>query len=226
VALSPDGRLLLTGCNASHAYFFDTATGALVYESLPLKGPVVNVAFRPDGRAALTASAGGDPQQAAQIWHLPPPPVPRRLAGHGGGAVEVVCFRPGGRTFLTAGADGVARLWDAVTGQPHGLPMRHARRIRAAAFSPDGRTVLTASDDKTARLWDADTGQPRGGPLAHPTGVGSAAFSPDGKLVVTAGSKEEAKVRLWEAATGRLLGSPLPAFNYPQVPVSGSGLCR
>jgi tetratricopeptide (TPR) repeat protein len=95
-------------------------------------------------------------------------------------------------------ADGTARLWDAATGQPIGLPMQHRRWISSVAFSPDGKTVLTGSADKTARLWDAATGRPIGPPLRHDGNVTGVAFSPDGKTVSTASSDHT--VRLWDVA--------------------------
>ena len=61
--------------------------------------------------------------------------------------------------MVTGGRDGMARVWDAATGQPITPPLRHASWLYAAVFSPDGRRVVTASDDHTARVWDAASGQ-------------------------------------------------------------------
>ena len=48
-----------------------------------------------------------------------------------------VAFSPDGTQVATGcGDDG--RLWDAATGQPLGLPMKHADKVVAVAFSPDG----------------------------------------------------------------------------------------
>lgn len=44
--------------------------------------------------------------------------------------------------------------------------------------------------------------------LSHPAPVDAAAFSPDGKTIVTGG--DDHKARLWDAATARPIGSPLP----------------
>ena len=55
---------------------------------------------------------------------------------------------------MTSG-DRTARLWDASTGAPFGIPMQHDGRVYRAEFSPDGARVVTASADNTARVWDA-----------------------------------------------------------------------
>ncbi|HEX7836443.1 MAG TPA: hypothetical protein VF469_03220, partial [Kofleriaceae bacterium] len=96
----------------------------------------------------------------------------------------------------TASDDQTARVWDAATGKPLGVPLTHQGSVRSAAFSPDGTRVVTASLDKTARVWDAATGRPLGVPLTHQDAVVSAAFSPDGTRVVTASDDQTARV--WE----------------------------
>ena len=64
-------------------------------------------------------------------------------------------FSPDGQRVVTASDDKTARLWDAASGKPIGVPMTHDDRLTSAQFSPDGQRVVTASYDKTARLWDA-----------------------------------------------------------------------
>jgi WD40 repeat protein/tRNA A-37 threonylcarbamoyl transferase component Bud32 len=215
VALSPDGRLLLTGAEDSCTRIFQTATGSLLHGPLSGDGPVTAAAFSSDGRAALNGASGGNQVVSGRLWRLAQGPGPRRVEGPGK-PVTVLRYRPGGRTFVTAGHGGVARLWDAATGRPHGPPMRHAGWINDAAFSPDGKTLATVGEDRTARLWDAATARPRGEPLAHETAVTCVAFSPDGKTLLTggagtfsAGKTGHSWVRLWDVATGRPQGEPL-----------------
>jgi WD40 repeat protein/serine/threonine protein kinase/tetratricopeptide (TPR) repeat protein len=95
---------------------------------------------------------------------------------------------------------------------------KHDDSVTAVAFSPDGKIALTGSMDKTVRLWDVATGQPLGAPLLHQEAIGSlwdggegashaVAFSPDGqRILVNSGNK----VHLWEIATGKPIGKPIP----------------
>jgi hypothetical protein len=68
--------------------------------------------------------------------------------------IASAAFSPDGRRIVTASYDRSARLWDARTGAPLGMPMKHNDLIASAAFSPDGSRIVTASHDHTARLWD------------------------------------------------------------------------
>jgi WD40 repeat protein len=88
------------------------------------------------------------------------------------------------------------------------------------AFSPDGKSMLTGSEDGTARLWDAVTGRPLQAPFQPDMPVLSVAFSPDGKTVLTGvgsgyltnGGLDSGRgaVYLWDLASGKPLGPPLP----------------
>ncbi|HUG89766.1 MAG TPA: protein kinase, partial [Planctomycetaceae bacterium] len=165
-------------------------------------GPVIDVAFSPDGRTVLTGSGDG----TARLWDAAtgaPRGEPLRHQNN----VVALAFSPDGETVLTGSLDQTARLWDAARGAPLGEMLRHKGFVLAVAFSPDGATVLTGSSDRSGRLWDAVTGAPRGKPLRHERSVGTVAFSPDGRAVLTGSA--DGTARLWDGATGAPRGEPL-----------------
>jgi WD40 repeat protein/serine/threonine protein kinase len=202
VALSPDGRSLLSGGGNNLALFYDVATDKPRLEVLfKHKDRVAAVAVSPDGKTVLTGSHDG----TARLWDAAtgkplcdPLPHPAR--------VNAVAFRGDGKAILTGCGDvarGEAWMWEVPGGKSLAGPLKHAQAVRAVAFSPDGKAVLTASEDHTARLWEADTGKPLGEPLRHGDAVLAAAFGPDGKTVLT--GSWDTTARLWDAGTGRPL---------------------
>ena len=55
--------------------------------------------------------------------------------------VKAVSFSPDNMTIATAGIDKTARLWNAATGQPRGMPLKHSATVTGLSFSADGQTL-------------------------------------------------------------------------------------
>jgi WD40 repeat protein len=196
VAISPDGRLAVTGCADGTARLWEVSTGATVRELLGHQRAVVAVAFSPDGARVLTGSHDG----RARLWKVATGELIGWPLWHEK-AVHAVAFSPDGKTVATGCEDRAARLWNADTGELIRGPLWHDTRVLAVAFSPDGKTVLTGSADKTARLWQVTSSKLPAKGLPHPEdAVYSVAFSPDGRTVLTAGMEV---ARLWDVATGK-----------------------
>jgi WD40 repeat protein/tetratricopeptide (TPR) repeat protein len=172
---------------------WDTATGQRVGRSLPHNGPVLAVAFRPDGKILATACDDGK----VQLWDAetlesrgPALPHPNE--------VRAVAFRPDGKVLATACPDGRVLLFDATTSKPIGPPLQHKSAVVDVCFSPDGTIVATACHDSTAQLWDATTQTPLGPPLQHQNAVTAVALRHDGKVLATASF--DRTVRFWDIA--------------------------
>jgi WD40 repeat protein len=210
VAFSPrTGESFLTGLGAREGKVlsWDTASDRKPEVSFDRLGPILSLAYRPDGRIF----AVGTRDRQVRLWDVeagrPARGDPLALDDR----VLAVAFSPDGRTLLTGIGKRRAEFWDVATGENQPEPLGHGKAVYAVAYSPDGRTVLTGSEDMTARLWDAATHKPLGVTLGHQGTVYAVAFRPpDGQVLLT--GSEDRTARLWDTATGRPLGAP---FQHP-----------
>ena len=187
IALSPDGKSVLTGSQDSTASLWDL-NGNLLQVFKGHQDIIFSVAFSHDGKNILTGS--GD--KTARLWDLAGNKI-QEYKGHIG-IVFSVTFSPDSKTILTGSMDKTARLWD-LKGNELQVFKGHEDNISSVAFSYDGKSILTGSNDKTVRLWDLN-----GNTLqvfkGHGSVITSVYFSPDGKDILT-GSKDST-ARLWD----------------------------
>jgi WD40 repeat protein len=130
----------------------------------------------------------------------------------------MVRFSPDGKTASTIGLQGTARLWDAATGQPIGLPLEHPSDITAAVFPPDGKTLLTIDTRLTVRRWDPVTAQLLGQPIQLGGGAclgpPSGGLSPDGTKALAI--LKDRGVGVWELPSGKFAG-PLLGYRWASL---------
>jgi WD40 repeat protein len=131
-----------------------------------------------------------------------------------------VAYSAGGTRLISGDGYGQVKVWDAAEGKLLTTFSGHDGRIEAVALSPDGRLAASSHEPKEVvaairagkgpfntvpgivKVWDAGTGGEKFTLTGHPSYVYRAAFSPDGSTLVTASSSH---LRVWEAATGRLV---------------------
>jgi WD40 repeat protein len=138
MAMSPDGRVVLSASRDKTARLWELATGRPQGEPLWHQGDVRCGAFSPDGRIVVT----GSEDKTARLWETATGRPLSRFFLHSA-AVIAAAFSPDGKTVLTASAENQAQFWEADTGKPLGRAFSHPGQIKAVAFSPDGQTVLT-----------------------------------------------------------------------------------
>ncbi|KAF6756394.1 hypothetical protein DFP72DRAFT_1066748 [Ephemerocybe angulata] len=226
VALSPDGRFVVSSSDNKTIQIWDAQTGEAASERFEgHTAAVVSVAYSPDGKCIATGSAtvptsglsppdgkflaSGSEDGTVRVWDaqtgdLSFPPI--RMDNT---PVYSLAYSPDGEYFACGLDDGAVCLWHAQTGKPTSNAMSgHTGVVWSMAFSPDGSTIASASQDKTVRLWDGRTGEPRGEPLTgHTNEVFVVAWSPDGKYLVSGG--DDNTVRVWDLTGAQRVFEPM-----------------
>ena len=121
---------------------------------------------------------------------------------------------PGGRYVLAASEDGVAQIWDLVSGKDPVTLWGHGGSIWAAQFSADGARVMTASDDGTARLWDAATGKNLLTRPERAEPILAAQLSGDGSRMVIV-SENDGSAHVWDTQSGE----EIVTLSVPEGPI-------
>jgi WD40 repeat protein len=198
VAALADGRVLSSG--ADRVVRVWDGEGAEV-GSIDAPGASASAALAAagDGRVALLPATAG-----VLVWDANARAEATRLAG----AVEPsrIAIAPDARAAAAASADGELTIWPLPEGAPSVRLRPHAGRVVGLAVTADstGPVLLSAGDDD--RLCTTTLADRRSRCVDAPgEGVSVVAFTPDGRRA--ASGNRVGEVRLWEAATGRALGT-------------------
>ena len=178
-------------------------------------GPVLAIAFTPDGARVVTGGADG----LATIVSVDGLGV-IECPGHTE-PIECIAVEPDGRWFATGGSDHLVRIWDTATGALRHVLRGHTAPVQALASSPDGTLLVSAGEDMTARVWDTSTGEQRRD-LLHERPVWSVAWTPDGTRIVTGAG--DVAVRIWAPdRDDEVLGLRWPGYFVSHLVVTPDG---
>ncbi|MEU9507387.1 protein kinase [Micromonospora sp. NPDC048170] len=223
LAVTPDGRLMLSGGWDGALRLWDVHSGQCVRTLGGHRRPLHAVDLTPDGRWAvsvcedesvwfweLTSTRFRRSPKGRRLYASPNPPNWGSGDRIGELALRVdrtaIRLTPDGRYVLYAGLDGVLRIWDT--------PGRRMRTLDEAATgrlvstSDDGRWALSVGwrgreqeRERVVRLWDLADGQCRQELAPHESGVTSLCFSADGRYAAT--GCHGGTIRVWDLGDGR-----------------------
>ena len=143
---SPDGQLLVASSTTGHAATLWTVrTGAQV-GVLKVDNWVPDAEFSPNGKWVATSYGS-----AAQVWDVASKSRLSQLMEENDTVLRS-SFSPNSQWVLTASRDGVAQVWDALTGVRAGRPFNHAHAAAQSlpvrvGFTTDGKWIVTAWQD-------------------------------------------------------------------------------
>jgi WD40 repeat protein len=151
VAVTPDGRGVVSGGADGMLCYWDLATGQVHHSRARHDWHVRAVAVTPDGRRALSGWSDG----TLRVYDLATGRPKRILTAHGVGAVAAT---PDGRSAISDAEDKTLRVWDLATGEIKRVLRGHTDWMSAVAVTHDARLVVSTAYDRTLRIWDLETG--------------------------------------------------------------------
>jgi WD40 repeat protein/serine/threonine protein kinase len=198
VAISPDGKTLLSAGQYGKAYLWDRVSNQIIAELPKNNVCPPSVAFSPDGKFFALGSV----DREVLLWDTEQRREVRRLPGQG----AKVAFSPAGKLLACATTEvmqpfpGDVALWNYETGEQVAFFPGAGARV---AFSPDGKRMAMGSSNNVVRVIDIDRRQTVA-TLRKTRPVWAMAFTPDGRYLVTSDWGFDALsgvLEIWDLAT-------------------------
>jgi len=204
VALSQDGRWLVTACRLRlvhyYVYLWNVETGEKLWTLGNAKTVTVSAAYRPFANEVAICG------EKVWFWNMDAHQCTRSVERHQR-TVNFVTYNPRGDLFASAGWDGRINILDAATVEPISSIKGISGAPLNIAFSPDSRRLASAGRFNGLRVYEVNSGRDLLS-LSGQTAPTCVTFSPDGNTLASGG--EDGSITLW-------LTRPLPYLEQLEL---------
>src|SRR5919199_1558841 len=148
IAISPNGKILLSGSEDSTIHLWNLETGKFLACLEEHEAGVKAIALTPDGKMLVS----GSQDKTIKLWDLDTGELKSTLVGHWG-EVNRIVVSPDGQTLISCSRDETIQLWHLSTGKHLHTLSGHQGAVATVAISPDGHPLISSSWDHTILVW-------------------------------------------------------------------------
>jgi WD40 repeat protein len=118
------------------------------------QGPVLDVAFSPDGRWLISSGADG----MLRVWELSSATLSSEIEVSSNGWLQAITVSPNGELIATGGNDALVNIWTLPDLELDARFRGHSGIVFAVAFSPSGQHLVSGDGAGVIKLWNVSTG--------------------------------------------------------------------
>jgi WD40 repeat protein len=209
VALSPNGKLAVSGSMDGTARVWDLQTNLEVAKFADHTSLVSAVAFTPNSKWVISGSFDG----SVVYWRISDSKEAWRREKLG--LVTALAIDPQG-AFVAVATESALVLLDLADGHELKRYGKYNSPLSAVTVSPNGKWLAAGNDAGTVRVWRVGEEKPKYTLSGHIGGVRSIAIKDGGKYVLTGGA--DRTLRLWATFAEK---QPIPVFRKHAASVTG-----
>ena len=199
VAITPDGRRAVTGCQGGLLRLWDLSTPDLSADLGFHRAGITAMTITTDGQHAISA----DIESKLWMWDLDSPGDHVDLGNRAGSYIQALAVTRDGKYVISGDDHGWIVKRDLARDSAPTALGQHDGYVHALAVSLDGRTLISGGHAEPILIWDLTrSGQPT--QLGrHEGGVNALVITPDGRYLLSGG---HTGILLWDLTSGEVLG--------------------